>query len=263
MNLSSPPCSTREFQKQLDTLCQGKNISLRIAWAPSLRVIKVVPENGRPVPKDFAKYPLVLNEQTPYVLGQFFKRNINGKMVTVGYQKQGGLVTGNVLPTDLVVPDIERVNHSMHLFVIEKRLPDAYAKKVHEKKRQLAIENLGFDLFGDFPQEGIWDFWSEISEHKEKCCEIAFAAGIRCRGLYREPDARDLEAVQYALAQRENRVNLIDPTIQIKQAVRDMLTAHEKYKEKRREEMRLMGREMDRLARRAVEKNSVYLQRDK
>lgn len=257
------PISVEWFQRELDRVTVGSGLVFRVAWAPDLRVTKAVKVNGLPEPRDYAKYPIVANITKPYVLGQKFFRAVNGQTVQVGYQKQGGLVVGNVQPTDVSLPDIERVNHSAHIFVIESQVPDEQARAIHEKKRRLSREGLGIDIYKDFPGEGYWDWYADVSEHRDSCCDIAYSCGVTCRGLYRPPDGRDLAEVQWSVMNRSNRPRYTDPETQIEQATRDIEAGIWQYKDKQKEERMQEAREIQRLAVRSIEKTAVYLDPEK
>jgi len=194
----NPPVDVSWFQRMLDEACVDRGCQLRIEWCPRLTVARVIHPDG--TRRDYAKYPILGGHFSKYVRGQTFVRAINGKLTAVGYQKTGGLVPPGVLLTDFALPDIVHENISIHQFVIERRLPDQSARRYHAEKQRLARVNLGFDLFGDFPKEGVWDFFDSVNEHRDGCCEAAEAGGAsRCVGLYREPDHGDLERVRQSL----------------------------------------------------------------
>ena len=106
---------------------------------------------------------------------------------------------------------------------------------------------MGIDGFGDFPREGWWEWFDDVSEHRDECCaegsqllaearfvlqeavraedrfaiaqaeqrvaELESAANVpdnNCRGRYREPDARDLEKVAQSLWFRDQLPQLRD-----------------------------------------------------
>lgn len=225
-----PPFDTRRFQKQLDAISKGRNISLRIIWAPRHYVAKTIDRNGSK--RRFARYPILFGDFRDYVKGRRYWRKIGKDLVEVAYQKiEDAVIPSNVLLTDISTPDIVHVNPSVHLFIIEKRLADEKAKPIHEEKRRLAWTNLGFDLFGNFPKEGVWDCLLEISEHRDGCCEMAAQYGTRCLGLYREPDERDLQRIRKTIQAWEAMPNVEDKTMLIEQGARDITDAIEKYED--------------------------------
>lgn len=260
---ASQPISVKWFQERLDKLRRGRSIDLRVAWAPSLHTTRFIPINGRLVQRDYAKYPLVgkLTERD-YVRGHRFYRIVDGKPLQVGYQKVNGLVEGNVKPDDWVEPDYEHLNPSIQIFVVEVKRPDEYARKVHERKRYLSQVNQGVDLFGDFPTEGVWDWWADISEHREQCCEMAQIVRVDCRGLYRPPDERDLQDVERALRVHESRA-ANDLQSRVEQAERDIRGAIQTAQDKFDEELKQEAFEIERIAIRSITKPAVYLDSSK
>lgn len=223
-----PPSDTRWFNRALQKICRGRSIELRLEWMPRLFVAKTIDSDGNQ--RNYAKYPLRSGEFSCDHLGNRFYRDLgDGKRICTGYQKAGGVVPVGVLLTDIALPHIEYVNPSYHLYVIERRLPDERAKAVHEQKRRLAMANLGFDLFGDFPREGIWDWVGNISSHcgvmqpsgvEMTCCEIAAQNEVICEGIYREPNQKDLDAVREMLTRWE-AIPTSDTDSLIDQAIRD------------------------------------------
>jgi hypothetical protein len=234
------PCNTDWFQAELDSLALDSGEHLRVVWAPSQTVGRVVkafegeslgylPEETRT--RTYAKYPVRFGDFADYVRGQrYFRRvriNREWKFIEVGYQKSGEVIPGGVQLTDIAVPDIVHVNPSIHIFVIERKLPDDYAKPMHEEKRILGIIKTGVDLFGPFPAEGIWDFFDEISEHRQvsvsdTCCTVAAQHEVVCQGLYREPNSHDLERVKLSLARFKERQAKADWGPIKEQAARDL-----------------------------------------
>lgn len=233
------PCDIRWFQSELDKLTRNTGESLRIVWAPKQVLARVVnagtgeslgyrPEDTRT--REYAKYPVRFGDFVDFVRGQKYYRRVDleskSQWVEIAYQKAGTVIPEGVLLTDIAVPDIAHVNPSIHIFVIERRLPDHLAKPTHEQKRILSIINTGIDLFGAFPDEGIWDFFDEISEHRhvsesDTCCSIAAQHEVVCQGLYREPNQSDIERVRQSLAiwMERKRANM-KPVVD--QAARDL-----------------------------------------
>lgn len=220
------PCSVESFQAELDRACRDNAIQLRIKWAPSLIARKIGP-------RTFKKYPDPLGQFDPYLKGYYFIRD---KRV-VGYQKIGGIIQGDVKDTDIVQPHIEYEQPAIALWIIEQKLQDQVARREHAKYRELIRQQVGFDAWGPFPEEGWWNWFDDISQHKDGCCDRAEAAQIRCRGVYREPDASDLEKVRQALLFR-NRLPVLrrleDPptALEIDQYARDYKDAVEEWEAK-------------------------------
>lgn len=193
-----PPCSVEWIQSELDAACVDRQCELRIAWAPRLTVARVIRPDG--ITRDYAKYPVLFGSFSKFVRGRWYVRTVNGKLTTIGYQKTGSeVIPPGVKLTDIALPDVVHINHSIHQFVIERKLPDQTARKTHTEKQQIAKMKLGFDLFGPFPEEGIWDWFDYINQHKDGCCDLAAERGVHCVGLYREPNHDDLVRVRAAL----------------------------------------------------------------
>ncbi len=257
MEITAPPCSVEWFQKRLDEACLDHNLELRIVWPPSLVVARIVRDKQVRV---YKKYPLIKEgEFNSYVKGHYFYRRSekSSRLRVVGYQPIGKLVPQNIRPTDLVEPDIEQVNHSIHIWVFEKKRPDEEARREHAIKRRLAMRELGIDIFGDFPPEGVWDWWEDISIHENGCCEMAQPEGIRCRGLYREPNEEDLENVRRAIQVRQ-ALPAKDVDAQIEQASRDIRDGIIDWEKKQRAEARYRARTIGITAQRSLEKPAVY-----
>lgn len=200
----TPPCNVDWFQAELEKITADKAPPMRIQWAPLLTVAKVISNDG--TERKYAKYPLLSGEFISYQRGIRYVRN----GITVGYQKTtDSVVPQGVKLTDVAVADWAYVNPSAHIFVIERKLPNDSARKIHEEKREMAIIQLGLDIFGPFPKEGHWDWFMDIAEHRFEmqggvrvsCCETARNGGASyCRGLYRSPSNRDLREVRRAVA---------------------------------------------------------------
>jgi hypothetical protein len=261
-----PPIDTAWFQRELDAACRDTHCELRIVWAPRQVVARVVDRNGSI--KEYKKYPVLFGSFMPYVRGRYYCRLVGEKMTTIAYQKvSDGVIPACVKMTDIALPDIVRVNPSIHIFVIERRLPDEAAKRIHEEKRRLAKSQLGFDLFGDFPHEGVWDWFDDISEHRGvqqggvevPCCEIAAAHGVRCQGLYREPNHEDLERVRLALKRWLETLNLEDKTPLIEQGARDITGAIREYEDKELTSILIEARECENLDKLAHERTRVAI----
>lgn len=211
-----PPVDTTWVQRELDDICRDAGCSLRIVWAPRLTIARVVRPDG--TIRKYAKYPVLAGYFQTYSKGNYFVRFINltpydnkPKFVTVGYQKTGEMVPPNILQSDIALPDLVTVNPSIHQFVIERLLPEEPAKKYWEEKATLAKNNLGFDLFGPFPAEGVWEWFDDINHHppasppNPSCCDLAAEHGVRCVGLYRDPNPEDLTRVRQAVQEWVNR----------------------------------------------------------
>lgn len=250
----------KPFQAQLDAAVKNyPGVKLRLEWAPRLTEARVIDKQGNL--RVYRKYPLLGMETREYHVGTSYRRN--GKIIA--YQKMGGLMPPNMKLGDMAIAHFERVNHSVHIFVIEKKLPDDYARQEWEKKRALSRAKIGADIFGPFPQEGVWVWFDDISEHRlvngsATCCDIAATAGkggVRCQGLYREPDARDIENVRAALKDWDSRKNLVDSTSLIEQAARDYTAAVEEWEGKEMLAILQETRELTNLDKIAQEKTRV------
>ena len=263
-DIFEPSISMAPFQAQLDAAVKNyPGVRLRLEWAPRLTECKVIDRSGNT--RVYRKYPLLGMETREYHVGNYFRRD--GKVIA--YERTGqyvpvahaqGLVVvapPNVRATDLVVPHLERVNHSVHLFVIEKQLPDDYAREQWAKKRELSRAQLGIDIFGSFPQEGVWTWFDDISEHHSDCCEIAEGIGVRCQGLYREPDARDLENVRAALKEWDDRKSLADNTPLIEQAAKDYAGSQKAWEDNERLNILKEARECSALDKIAHERTRI------
>lgn len=253
------PCDIRWFQAELDRICRDKGVKMRITWAPDQAVARLV-EDGRTL--EYAKYPLLFGEFVDYQKGQWYRRKIGDKWRTIAYQKAGDLIPAGVTVSDLAVPDIVRVNPSADIWVIERKLPDQYARKVHFEKTQLARESLGVDdLFGGFPEEGYWDWFDDVSEKRDGCCEMAKRAGAAfCYHLYREPNANDLWRVRMAVKKWQDTIaGRADKRSLQAQAARDMVAADKEQTSKALDELLYGARGEDRLMRMGLEKTRVYM----
>jgi len=253
LDIYEPPISTAWFQKQLDAIHAAfpGSVKLRVEWAPRLIEAKVIDRAGNQ--RIYRKYPLLGMETHEYHVGNYFRRR--GKIVA--YQKVGELIPPNVRVTDIAVPHIERINHSVHLFVIEKKLPDEYARKMWADKRTISRSKLGMDIFGPFPSEGVWTWFDDISEHRlinesETCCDVAERASVRCQGLYREPNGADLDRVRQAFQAHEQRSAMRD-----EQEVRDHTAAIVDWEANQRLEILKEARECERIDKLAHEKTRV------
>lgn len=216
----APPISTAAFQRQLDLVTRDHPVKLRIVWAPRRVEAHVIDRAGNE--RVYRKYPLLGTETRTYHIGTSYRR----KGTIIAYHRMGDPVPWNVWPTDLAVAHIERVNHSIHIFVIEKRVPNEYARSQWEKKRELSRAKIGVDIFGPFPSEGVWDWFDDISTHHSGCCDMAAKRGVRCAGLYREPDDGDLERIKAAMRVWESRQRA-DATLLQEQEASDMTAALE------------------------------------
>ena len=72
----------------------------------------------------------------------------------------------------------------------------------------MSREKLGFDLFGPFPDEGIWDWFDDLNAHYDGCCDLAAEHNVTCVGLYRPPDHSDLIRVRAAVKAWSDRPRL-------------------------------------------------------
>lgn len=250
------PVNVSWFQRELDQITRDHNLVLRLVWAPSLTVARIIDGGEERV---YKKYPLIEDQFAEFVIGwRFHRRNHKGRSRVVGYQKVGELVPAHIRPTDFAIPHIERVHPSLHLWVIEKQLDDWYARRMHAQKRKLAQKELGIDLFGEFPKEGVWDEWKVLGEHRQGCCDIALSQKIRCRGLYRDPDETDLQEVRQAVAARA-AIPASDQDALIEQAAKDIRAGMLDWERKQRKEQFYVARQIGRIAQRSIEKPAVYL----
>lgn len=249
-----PPINMRWFQNQLNRLTRGTTIELRLEWAPRLFIAKTIDAEG--YKRNYPKYPLRYGFFEQWHLGNHFYRDLgNGHRVGVGYQKQGGLVPSNILPSDIAVADFEYRSPSVEIFVIEQRLPDTQAKPIHEQKRRLAKAQLGFDLFGEFPPEGVWDWRYNIAEHRGvqqggvevPCCDTSDFYGVICEGVWREPDRKDLAQVTRAVEEWKSEHSREDRHLYIEQVVRDEVATTDRVKEFVLIDLMREGRELDAL----------------
>src|SRR5882762_5112426 len=160
-----PPCSVDWFQLELDKITQDKAPPMRIRWAPTLTVAKVISNDG--TERSYAKYPLLFGAFAVYQRGIQYVRQTRKGRVVVGYQKTGdSVIPAGVRLTDIGLADMAYVNPSAHMFVIERKLPNDVARRIHDEKREMAIIQLGLDIFGAFPEEGHWDWFMDIAEHR-------------------------------------------------------------------------------------------------
>lgn len=247
----NPPCDVSWFQAELDRACARyaeRNVKLRIAWAPQQVVVRYLDAQGNS--REYKKYPILTGYFDEWIEGYAYMRRVNGKLERIAYRKNGNnIIPPNVRLTDVAIVDARRVNPSIHIFVIEKRVADHIARPTHEEKRLLALVNPGFDLFGPFPSEGVWDWLTDVSEHRDGCCVMAGERGIYCHGLYRPPDGRDLERVQRALQLMEESgvLDHEDHTPMIERGAKNLTQEINRNKELELIEVMKEGRELDAL----------------
>lgn len=230
--LYQAPCNIAWFQKELDKLCvpYGNRVKLRVAWCPQLVELLAVNANGDKL--EYKKYPVLDGYFEEWVEGYTYLRRIGSGWVGVGYQKNGEkLVPAGVLPTDIAVADLRRVNPSIHIFVIERLVPIEEAVRDDKEKRRLSLANLGFDVFEPMT-DGVWEWRADISEHRDGCCDMAREREVYCHGLYREPDRRDLDRVRDALQRMEaTRVlDYDDKSSLIEQRAKNTVEAIDRYR---------------------------------
>jgi len=252
-NIYEPPANVEWFQKELDraSLAYPGAVRLRIVWAPAQFECRFVWQGQ---PRNYQKYPL-LGWQTQLVhLGDYWVR---GRYV-IAYQKASDrLKPANVREGDFIIPHMERVHPSLHIWIIEKQLPDEYARAEWDKKVKLAEKNLGKNIFGEFPKEGRWEWFDDIARHHSGCCEMAADRNVSCRGLYREPDHGDIERVRAAL---EHEANLPeDRTSLIEQTARDLTKQCEDWEALARLEILQEVRECKKLDDIAQERSRVSI----
>lgn len=196
------PIDTSGFQAKLEAACRDTGLALRVVWAPSRIRSRLIVNGQRRI---FMVYPDVTKQAEGYILGEALMRA--GQQV--GYCSAAGIVSGDTWqPGDIYLPDIEVKQPSRELFIIEQEMYAPLARKLHDKYRRMCVQETGIDGFGEFPADGWWNYYDEISEHRDGCCE-ATGQGI-CWGLYREPDDADIERVQRALHIRSQESRLRD-----------------------------------------------------
>lgn len=201
--IHTPPCDVSWFQAELDRMRAryGHKVRLRIAWCPPLVELLAVNPQGDKL--EFKKYPALDGYFEEWIEGYSYLRRMGNGWAQVGYQKNGDpLIPPDVKTTDIAVPDYRRVNPSIHIFVIESLVPADERERDSKEKRRMSLEKLGFDIFQEDTGE-VWEWKADISEHRDGCCAMATEREIRCHGLYRAPDQRDLERVRVALQEME------------------------------------------------------------
>jgi hypothetical protein len=236
------PIDVSGFQKQLDAICRDHATALRIVWGPS-RVRSRLLLNGES--RTFMVYPDVTRQDglkgfERWTRGDRLVRN----GVAVGYRTAAGILTGSPpQPGDVYEPDFEYVQYAHELFIIEQKLEDNFARRMHARYRDMCVRSVGIDGMGEFPAEGWWQFYDEISEHRDGCCERAAERQTRCWGLSREPNQADLTRIRFALWVRDQEPvlrNREDPPTQreIDQHWRDRQAEIEEWEAKRLAEMK-------------------------
>jgi len=223
------PGDFRDFQKKLDKLCAGRNVQVRLVWAPEINRHELEPPDFKPIRgKQYAV--MIVREHIGwrvYVEGPgkgVIVKGENWKFIR--YERPWRLHSTNdsevlierdgrkLNKPELWIKDKKSEQVAYPRWVIEQRLHDEIEKPKWEAERIEWMCLLKVDWLGEYPKEGLWRALHVICEHDEVCCsEHADSLGF-CYGRYRAPAFKDLVAVEEALLARENENyihSLFDP----------------------------------------------------
>jgi hypothetical protein len=147
----------------------------------------------------------------------------------------GGSAQGAVL----ITPDTREIG--IDRYFVEQLIEPELLVPDWEPVRALAIEEVGIDLMGEAPRQGMYlDGFHMIASHADCGCDRygRLGDGSKCYGRYRAPDERDLEYIEWMFHQLKGEAYKYDwsempPQEIVEQAVRDYQTANQRAIERR------------------------------
>jgi hypothetical protein len=210
------PCNFKEFEERLQLMASGQNTELRLSWAPEIDRYELGADLKPIIGKRYAIY--FIKEHMGW---RVYRPNKVGDVVLAGDWKFHSYVKPGMFHSDkdfevraerdghklkveeLWAKDIKVEQVAYPRWVIEERVPDAIAKLDWESQRKEFQGLTLIDWLGDFPKAGLWKPRLVICTHSDDCCEERAAGFGFCYGHYRDPDEKDLIAVQKAIRERE------------------------------------------------------------
>jgi hypothetical protein len=157
---------------------------------------------------------------------------IDGKIASVSYHK--GQAPPVFHPTGLVLVTPETREIGIDRYFVEQLIEPELLVPDWDSVRAIAIEEVGMDLMGEAPRQGMYlDAFHMIASHANCGCDRygRLSDGNKCYGHYRAPQTRDLEYIEWMFGQLNEEAYKYDwsempPQEVIEQAVRDYETAN-------------------------------------
>jgi len=139
----------------------------------------------------------------------------------------------------LITPEMKEIG--IDRYFVEQLIEPELLMPDWEPVRAIAIEEVGLDLMGDAPRQGMYlDGFHMIASHADCGCDRhgRLSDGSKCYGRYRVPDERDLEYIEWMFYQLKGEAYKYDwsempPQEVVEQAVRDYQAANSRAIERR------------------------------
>jgi len=139
----------------------------------------------------------------------------------------------------LITPETKEIG--IDRYFVEQLIEPELLVPDWEPVRAVAIEEVGIDLMGEAPRQGMYlDGFHMIASHADCGCDRygRLGDGGKCYGRYRAPDERDLEYIEWMFHQLKGEAYKYDwsempPQEVVEQAVRDYETANQRAIDRR------------------------------